>query len=252
MAATGMMSSLSEVSKSSIQGVRGRAPKRGFDTLSHASLFARLSQEDILRLNARCKWRTIAAGEYLLDERGDSDALSIVTSGRVRVVRMINGRQIILRDVNQGGYFGELCALEGGPGSTQILAVANAVVARMPSQVFRESIYRHQEVCHQFLIDLLDRIRTMDDRFAEQISLNARERLCLELLRLSRQTARDRIAISPPPSHFEIAARIGGCRETVTKLLIGLERDGLISRSRSAIALTDVAKLRTIVALGQL
>jgi CRP/FNR family transcriptional regulator, cyclic AMP receptor protein len=252
MAATKMMSSLSEISKSSIETVQRRPSKRGFDTLSHASLFAGLSQEDIQRLNARCKWRTIAAGEYLLDERGDSDALSIVTSGRVRAVRMINGRQIILRDVDQGGYFGELSAIEGGLGSAQILAVTNAVIARMPSQVFRESIYRHQEVCHQFLIDLLDRIRTMDDRFAEQISLNARERLCLELLRLSRQTARDRIAISPPPSHFEIAARIGGCRETVTKLLIGLERDGLISRSRSAIALTDVAKLRTIVALGQL
>jgi CRP-like cAMP-binding protein len=90
----------------------------------------------------------------------------------------------------------------------------------------------------------------MDERFAEQISLKARERLCGELLRLSRQTAKDRIAISPPPSHFEIAARIGGCRETVTKLLSSLERDGLILRSRSAIALTDVDKLRTIVALG--
>jgi CRP/FNR family transcriptional regulator, cyclic AMP receptor protein len=109
-------------------------------------------------------------------------------------------------------------------------------------------VHQFPRFCDQVLVNLAEQIRSMNDRFSEQISLTARERLCVELLRLSRRTANDRIAVSPPPSHAELGARIGGLRETVTKLLIALERDGLISRSRSAIALIDVPRLRMIAA----
>jgi CRP/FNR family cyclic AMP-dependent transcriptional regulator len=147
---------------------------------------------------------------------------------------------------NEGGYFGELSAIDGRAGAAQIVAITDAVVARMPSTAFRDAIYRYPSVCDHVLADFALRIRMLNDRVSEQMSLSSRERLCVELLRLSRPTAKDRIAVSPPPSHFEFAARIGGCRETVTKLLNSFERDGLIFRSRTAIALTDVSRLKRI------
>jgi CRP/FNR family transcriptional regulator, cyclic AMP receptor protein len=216
------------------------------NTLARSPLFLGLCDEDIARLNTRCRWRRVRAGEFLLNEPADGYAVSVVTNGRVRAVRTINGREIILRDIDEGEYFGELAAIDGKPGPTQIVAITDAIVARMPSNAFREAIYQYASVCDRVLADLAERLRTLNDRFSEQVSLSSRERLCVELLRLSRQTAKGRIAVSPPPSHFEFAARIGGCRETVTKLLNAFERQGLISRSRSAIALTDIPRLRTI------
>jgi CRP/FNR family transcriptional regulator, cyclic AMP receptor protein len=219
---------------------------QAFNTLARSPLFLGLSDEDIARLNIRCRWRRVRAGELLLNERADGDAISIVTNGRVRAVRMINGREIILRDIDEGGYFGELTAVDGKSGPTQIVAITDAIVARMPLNAFREAIYQYASICDRVLADLAERLRALNDRFSEQVSLSSRERLCVELLRLSRRTANGRIAVSPPPSHFEFAARIGGCRETVTKLLNALEREGAISRSRTAIALTDVLRLRII------
>ena len=218
------------------------------NTLRLCPLFAQLSDEDIARLNARCQWRRIRAGEFLLDESTDCSALSIVTNGRVRAVRMISGREIILRDIEEGGYFGGLTAVDDRPGLAQILSVTDAVVARMPSKIFRQVMYQYPSVCDRVLAGLAKLVRSMSDRFSEQITLSTRERLCVELLRLSRRTAKDRVAVSPPPTHVELAARIGGCRETITKLLIALEYDGLILRSRTAIALIDVPRLRTIAA----
>jgi CRP/FNR family transcriptional regulator, cyclic AMP receptor protein len=221
------------------------------NTLSRSPLFLGLSDEDIARLNVRCLWRRVRAGEFLLDDPADGYALSVVTNGRLRAVRMISGREIILRDIDEGEYFGELTAIDGKLGQAQIVAITDAMVARMPSNAFREVIYQYASVCDHVLANLTERLRALNDRFSEQISLSNRERLCVELLRLSRQTANGRIAVSPPPSHFEIAARIGGCRETVTKLLSALEREGLISRSRTAIALTDVARLKIIAGCTQ-
>jgi hypothetical protein len=76
------------------------------NTLARSPLFSGLSDEDIARLNARCLWRRVRAGAFLLDEPADGYALSVVTNGRVRAVRMINGREIILRDIDEGEYFG--------------------------------------------------------------------------------------------------------------------------------------------------
>ena len=240
-----------EDSAPSKQSVGQRSLLQAVNTLCRSPIFAQLSDVDIARLNARCVWRRVRAGEFFPDESTNDCALSIVTNGRVRAVRMVNGREIILRDIAEGEYFGELSAIDGRGGSAQIVAITDAIVARMPSKVFRETIYRYPPVCDQVLSGLAEQIRSMSDRFSEQISLTARERLCVELLRLSRWTVKDRIAVSPPPSHAELAARIGGLRETVTKLLIVLERDGLISRSRTAIALIDVPRLRMIAAPGR-
>jgi CRP-like cAMP-binding protein len=86
------------------------------NTLARSPLFLGLDDDDIARLNARCLWRRVRAGEFLLDEPADGYALSVVTNGRVRAVRIINGREIILGDIDEGEYFWELTAIDGKPG----------------------------------------------------------------------------------------------------------------------------------------
>ena len=233
------------------QSVRLPALVQAVNTLRRSSLFAQLSDDDIALLDTRCAWRRVRAGEFMPSDPRDGSALAVVTNGRVRAVQMMNGREIILRDIWEGECFGELSVIDGRSGPAQIIAITDAIVARMPSKLFRETVHRFPGFCDQVLVKLAEQIRSLNDRFSEQVFLTARERLCVELLRLSRRTATDRIAVSPPPSHAELAARIGGLRETVTKLLISLEREGLISRSRSAIALVEVARLRKIAALRE-
>lgn len=63
-------------------------------------------------------------------------------------------------------------------------------------------------------------------------------RLCAELLRLARPASSDgALAISPPPTHAELAARVGSRREAVTRALRQLEQDELLGRRRGAIVL---------------
>ena len=201
----------------------------------------------IARLDARCQWRKAKAGAFLVYENNEIKGISILTKGCARLVRIVNGREIILRDIFEGEYFGYP---EEMPISSQVVAVSDSVVARMPARMFRDVIREHPSVCEHVLTTLSDRVRLLSDRFSETVALNLRGRLCAELLRLSRRTLQNRLAISPPPTHFEIAARLGTGREAVTKLLIGLERDGLISRNRSAIALTNCNRLETIATGG--
>ena len=222
----------------------------GAESLGRSPMFVALSSEDVAELGALCRWRRVKAGEVVIEEHADDNDVFFVISGHARVLRGANGREVILRDIPSGEYFGELSAIDGQPRSARIVAIVDSVVARMSAKVFRDAIHRHPSVCDHVLATFAARVRTMNERFSEQIYLDLRERLCAELIRLSRPTGKDRIVISPPPTHLEIALRIGARREAVTKLLNALEREGVISRSRGAIALIEPERLRQIASSG--
>jgi CRP/FNR family transcriptional regulator, cyclic AMP receptor protein len=221
---------------------------RDSDSLAHAPLFASLDAADVRALDARCVWRRVSAGEWVIDDRAEGADVFFVLSGHARVVIGSANRRIILHDIHDGEYFGELSAIDGRPRSAGILAVTDTVVARMPAALFRETIHKHSSVCDNVLATMAAAIRALNNRANEQANLDVRQRLCAELLRLSRTNAEGRVIVSPPPTHAELAARISTHREAVTKLLNALERENAISRRRGAIALDNPERLREIIA----
>jgi CRP-like cAMP-binding protein len=217
-------------------------------TLAKVPTFAGLPAEDIRALDARCLWRKVAGGEWVLDYQAEGADVYFVFSGLARVVIVSSGREMILRDIREGEYFGHYSAIDGKPRSAAIVAVTDSVVARMSAAVLWESIHRYDSVRERVLRDLVGDIRTANQRVHEQANFDVRKRLCAELIRLSRATGEGRVVVSPPPTHAEFAARISTHREAVTKTLSALEREGLIARSPSAIVLTDATRLRRILA----
>jgi len=221
---------------------------RGSESLSRAPLFAELSAQDVRALDSRCIWRKVNAGAWVIDDHADGMDVFFVVAGHARVVIGGSAREIILRDIFDGEFFGELSAIDRRPRSAGIIAITDTVVAQMPAKVFGEMIHLHPSVCDKVLATLAAAIRALNERVNEQVNLDAHDRLCLELLRLSRKAGEGRVVVSPPPTHAELAARIGAHREAVTKFLSALQREGAISRTRGAIILTNPERLRAIAA----
>ena len=217
-------------------------------SLAKVPLFSGLTAEEIRALDARCLWRRVAAQEWVIDYQAEGADVYFVLSGLARVVIVSSGREMILRDIREGQYFGHYSAIDGNPRSAAIVAVTDAVVARMSAAVLWEAIHRYEKVREGILRDLVGDIRTANQRAHEQANFDVRKRLCAELIRLSRTTGEGRVVVSPPPTHAEFAARISTHREAVTKTLSSLEKEGMIARSPTAILLSDAAQLRRVLA----
>ncbi len=217
-------------------------------TLARVPIFAGLSPDDIRALDGRCLWRKVGAGEWVIDYQAEGADVYFVYSGLARVVIVSSGREMILRDIREGEYFGHYSAIDGKPRSAAIVAVNDSVVARMSATVLWEELHTHPSVRERVLKDLVADIRTANQRAHEQANFDVKKRLCAELIRLSRTTGEGRVVVSPPPTHAEFAARISTHREAVTKTLSALEREGMIARSPSAIVLIDAARLRRVLA----
>ena len=228
-----------------------RIPQTPSQTLAHMPLFKSLDSEAIRRLDTQCIWRRAGAGESILQYKDGGSDLYFVVQGHVRVlIQAISGKESILRDIQGGEYFGELAAIDGLPRSAAIVAVTNAIIAKMPSAVFRRAVHDHPDVCDQLLLLLASQVRMLANRVNEYSTLDVRRRIYAELLRLARpasKAAGGESVISPPPTHAELAARVSSHREAVTRELKKLEAAGLLQRRRGAIVIVDAAQLTRLI-----
>jgi CRP/FNR family transcriptional regulator, cyclic AMP receptor protein len=218
---------------------------RQSETLARFALFRSLGPELIHRLDSQCIWKRARANEWVLNYEDDSADLFFVAYGRLRVtIRPVSGGEIILRDIVDGEFFGELAALDGRPRSAGVLAMTDSVIARMTSAVFRETVHSYPDVCDQLLALLAAQVRMLATRVRELSTFDVRHRIYSELIRLSNsQPGGGEAKITPPPTHAELAARVSTHREAVTRELKRLERDGLIERRRGAIVLLKPSEL---------
>jgi CRP/FNR family cyclic AMP-dependent transcriptional regulator len=218
-------------------------------TLATLPLFRSLSADAIEKLDTRCSWRRVPGGQWLIDYQDASSNVFFVVSGAVRVIIQSAGREVLLRQIKAGEFFGELSAIDNGPRSSGVVAVIDVTFACMSAAVFRDLVHAYPDVCDQLLALLASQIRMLANRVNEFATLDVRHRIYAELLRLSRpESGQNSCAIiSPPPAHMEIAARVSTRREAVARELKALERGRLIERRRGAIVLTDVDRLRRLV-----
>jgi CRP/FNR family transcriptional regulator, cyclic AMP receptor protein len=223
---------------------------RQTETLARIALFRSLDARAIRHLDTQCAWRRAQANQWIVDYQDASNDVFFVVSGTVRVkIQAVSGREVLLREINAGEFFGELAAIDNQARSAGILSMTDVTVARMPASVFRATVHAHPDVCDQLLGLLAGQIRMLSNRVNEFSILDVRHRIYAELLRLSRPEhgKADRAVISPPPVHAEIAGRVSTRREAVARELKTLERAGLVVRRRGAIELTDTGRLRRLI-----
>jgi CRP/FNR family transcriptional regulator, cyclic AMP receptor protein len=209
-------------------------------------LFRSLNSDDMGSLERRCRWRHARAKEWLYELHDRGTDVYFLTRGTVRVlITPSPDRMVILTDIDAGGYFGELAAIDGQPRSAGILAITNATIASMSAQVFLDTVHKYPDVREQLLRLLVARIRTLTQRVNEFSSMHVKHRIYAELLRLSRTDPADqhRAIVSPPPVHSDIAARVSTRREMVARELKSLERKGVLVKRRGALLITSVPDL---------
>ena len=130
------------------------------ETLEKVVLLRSMERNDRESFERRCQWRHAHPKEWLLEQNDIGTDIYFLTSGIVRVlITPSPDREVLLGDIEAGGYFGQMAAIDDQPRSAGILAITDATIARMPAVVFREIIHKYPDVSEQLLRQLVLRIR---------------------------------------------------------------------------------------------
>ncbi len=201
-------------------------------------------------IERQCRWRNFKADEQIIDRQSTNRDVYFVTSGKAQVVMYsLSGREITFDDLDAGGLFGELAAIDGQPRSANVVTLENTMVAIMSPDTFNRLLSDHPDIAQQLMVRMAEVIRTSTDRIMDLSTLGANNRVYGELLSLCKLRLRnDNTArIKPIPTHADIASRVSTTRETVARVLSDLARAELVLREPTELLITDVARLTNMV-----
>jgi CRP/FNR family transcriptional regulator, cyclic AMP receptor protein len=219
-------------------------------SLKSVGLLQGLPMEVLTATAKDCGWRAFAAQEQIIDRQSETTDVFFIVEGKVRVVNYsVSGREITLDDIEPGGHFGELAAIDGAPRSASVMALTPCRVALLPQERFLALIERHPSVAIRVMRDMAVIIRNSTERIMDLSTLAANNRVQADLLRLAvnNMADDDRASISPIPVHGDVASRVSTTRETVARVMNDLARQGVVERRKDALVVNDVERLRDMV-----
>lgn len=209
-----------------------------------------LGPEQVRALAANINLRTLRPGEEVISHLAREDAVFFVLKGQLRVsLSSAIGRQVAIRRLSTGDYFGEIAALTGAPRTAKVAAETEALVGECAREPFMALMHESSALASAIARDLARKVVHLTDRVFELSALEVRFRIYAELLRMARSGERtlEGIVIKEAPTHEMIAAAVGAQREAVSREFGQLAAEGVLRQSKRQIVVLNEDRLRELV-----
>jgi CRP-like cAMP-binding protein len=202
--------------------------------LAGISLFARLSPAERSALGALMVRKRFAADTAVFFQDDPSDSLYTVVSGSAKVYRTSeDGKEHILSTLRPGDTFGELAMIEGLPRSASVLAVEDTEMLFLARRDFEAFAQEHPQVLWGLLQAVCERLREVTEDELDPLLHDVPYRVLRTLSQLldrHGESGAEGWRIRFPLSIGDLASMVGSNTETVSRLIEGYERDGLVRR----------------------
>jgi CRP/FNR family transcriptional regulator, cyclic AMP receptor protein len=171
-------------------------------------------------------------GEVVLIEEDTSRYMYIIVSGKVRVVQLsTEGKERILAIHKRGDHFGELALFDGKTAPATVIAMEESVIGLLSKSDFDLLVRKNEKILFHFLTALCMKLRESWMMLKLLSFADAEERIRSVLENMSRlYGVKDQrgVLVSLKLTHKDIANYASVSRETVTRLMNRLSRDGEI------------------------
>ena len=202
------------------------------ELLRTVPIFSELTDEDIVSLSRLAIRKRYAKDAVVFFENEEGDFFFMILDGRIKVTILgDDGREVILSLLGTGDFFGEMALLDNEPRSATAIAVEESELLSLHRTDFQGVIGDNLAISIALIKVLTARLRKANHQISTLALLDVYGRVARVILDMAREEGRrlkdGRIAFRRA-THQEIANRIGTTRETVTRMLKDLERQGLI------------------------
>ena len=192
--------------------------------------------------------RRYAAGSLIVGPETQPEIVYVTRSGTVRLFhRSDAGDDTTVDRLAAGHLFGVTSYLGSDAGGLLAEAETDVDVCQVEGRKFLDVVSRWPPVGLELALRLGVRVREGEAQLTRLTATGARARLAALLYRLVQEGSETQpgggVRLRSVPRHAAIAADIGTSRETVTRMLSRLEKDGYIRRFGKQIVVPDAKRL---------
>src|SRR5258706_8164704 len=146
------------------------------EALRSVPLFASLDDTAAGRLRSLLLVHTVKSGDAIFRTGDSGDSLCLIESGRVRISMTDElDKQIILAELAEGDFFGEIALIDGQPRTADATATEDARVAVLSREDFLSFVHSNPDVAMEMISAVSHRLRRTDDLLRRRVSRNFNE-----------------------------------------------------------------------------
>jgi len=218
------------------------------DALRRCALFAKVDQQTLALCATTLRVRRYRKNETIFHQGDPGDSLYIIQSGSVKIVLLSPESEegAIIATLSRGDFFGELALLDGAPHSATAVAMEPSEALVLRRDRFEDLVETQPLLRRALFAGLVTELRRLTGHVEELHFLDLPGRLASRIVSLAREShpaGTLDIRLDWPFTQTDLAAMIGGTRQTVNRLLSDMTAQGLVRVERDTLIIPDLARL---------
>lgn len=212
--------------------------------LAANELFHDLDDDVLAEVEAMTNLSTCPAGQIIFEPEQSGEVLFFLKQGRVQIYRLnADGKKLIVGDAKPGTFFGEMSLLGQGMSGSFAEATRDSLICAMSRADILQLLRMHPDIAERVIGHLAARLGEAEIRLETLAYQRLEARLASVLLRErdpADGTVRGR-------TQQDLADMVGATRESVTRVLNQMAKQGLVELSRRQIRLLQPDALRRVI-----
>lgn len=190
--------------------------------------FDHLNEASLREIVPRGAARTFPRHVVVVNEGDETDSLYVLLSGRAKVfITGEDGREVVVSTIEVGDYFGEL-VLDGGPRSASVMTLEPSRLFVIPYGDVEGLLAANPLFARDLIEKLIGRVRSLTTKVRDLALKDVYGRFVRFAEENAVELDGERVVRERLTQH-DIAARIGGSREMVSRIVRDLVAGGYIA-----------------------
>jgi len=201
--------------------------------------FTQLNDHELDVIRALSVEKNYPKSAVVLTEGEIGDSLYMIQSGRVKVfMGDEEGREIILKLLGPGHFFGEMAMIDQQPRSASITTLESSTFLILSHGAFETCVERAPRIANVVLRVLAQRVREADRKIGTLALMDVYGRVASTLLELAVYN-NGKLMVGEKLSQQDLANMVGASREMVNRILKDLSDRGFIMVESKSITIIN-------------
>ncbi len=212
--------------------------------LAAIPMFSDLSQENLETLAGMVQLKRFPKGAFVIGQNEVGTCMYLLISGRVKVsLASPEGKELVLNYLEAPAHFGEMSLVDAQTRSADVIAVTDVELFALDGKDLSAAIQVQPRLALNLIATLSRRLRHTINRLEDMAFHDATHRVMRVVLNVATAGLETRgTPIVQGMTHYDIATLAGTSRETASRVIAQLARDGIITTNGRRL-IVDLAKL---------
>jgi len=213
--------------------------------LKSLPMFSDLSAGDLMALAGMMTFRQFAKGSFVISQNDKGSVMYLLVAGRVKVsLASPEGKELALNYLEAPSHFGEMSLVDAEPRSADVIAVTEVEVLCLDAKDLSAAIQVQPKLALTLIATLSRRVRGLIGRLEDMAFHDATHRVMRVILNVATASYESRgVPVVEGLTHYEVATLAGTSRETASRVISQLAKDGVVG-TKGRRVIVDLFALR--------